>query len=99
VTSDQTQTTDWPALWAALAGMEGDAWDNEQDRLDALWKGEYKQAFVAHALTRPGWDRENAEAWADDIVAEAWAACGNECPPHEVAVVDVEVCEEESRYV
>jgi hypothetical protein len=94
--NDMITPTDWSALRSALAEMDGAAWDEESERLDDLWKAEYKAAFVAHALTHPGWNRENAEAWADDIVDDALASCRSNCTPGEVAQVDVLECEMEA---
>ena len=91
----ETTSPDWPALRLALSDMDGDAWDNESERLDDLWKAEYKAAFVAYALTRHRWDRENADAWADDIVGDAIVSCRN-CDPAGVAQVDVLECEMEA---
>ena len=64
------ETTDWPAAWAALAVMDGDEWDAEIDRLNALWKAEYVNAFVAFAVSRK-WVYGNAETWASEIADEA----------------------------
>lgn len=95
--TDPIQTTpphDWPSLWSALAQLDGDAWDAESDRLDALWLAEYEQAFVGRALTR-GWARGDAEVWADAIAGDAMLARGRESPA-EVAGEDVRECEMEA---
>jgi hypothetical protein len=59
----QSPPTDWPAAWAALALLDGDAWDDEIDRLDELWKTEYKRLSwierncLASSTSRPLRDR------------------------------------------
>jgi hypothetical protein len=96
MSKEQSPPTDWPAAWAALAALDDDdAWDDEADRLDGLWKAEYKAAFVDHALTRPGWTRQNAEVWASEIAADALYA-GRDLSPKEVAEADVIQCEIET---
>lgn len=91
-----TETTDWPAAWAHLRTLDGDVWDDESDRLDALWCAEYKAAFVAHAMTR-NWKREDAEVWASEIADEALnEARGDDATPTTVAQNDVFECEQES---
>jgi len=93
MTSQQT-AIDWRSSWAALREMDGDEWDTECARLDSLWKGEYRQAFVAYALSRNGWTRENAQVWADEIVDDALIAHALE--PSAAARADVEMCEAEA---
>jgi hypothetical protein len=94
---DKPTTTNWLAAWTALAELDGDAWGAESERLDALWETQYKLAFVKHALSRPGWDAEDAELWAADIVGEAllWCRC-RDCAPETAAAQDVIECERES---
>ena len=88
------ETTDWPAAWAALAVMDGDEWDAEIDRLNALWKAEYVNAFVAFAVSRK-WVYGNAETWASEIADEALDdARGSD--PAGAAHADVIVCELET---
>ena len=87
--------TDWAARHAALIAADGDEWDALSEAYDADWKAEYKAAFVAHALTRPGWDRDNAEAWADGIADDALCSNPDLTPTH-VAQTDVIECERES---
>lgn len=95
--SDEMQPTDWPAAWATLRAAAGDEWDGISEQINELWKAEYRAAFIAYALSRHGWDRENAELWCDDIVDEACIACrGNEALPTDVAKEDVLLCEEQS---
>ena len=89
--SDAPQSTDWPAAWAALSGMDGDQWDAEIDRLNAMWKTEYVGAFVAYAVSRE-WTRENAETWAVEIADDALDdARGSD--PSAMARADVIECE------
>jgi len=64
---------DWPAAWAALAQMDGDEWDAESERLDYQWRAEYERAFLAVAVSRPGWAIEDAREWASDCVSDALA--------------------------
>ena len=85
--------TDWPAAWAQLRPLDGAASDAEAERLDAIWKTEYIAAFVAYALERPGWKRENAEATARDIAALALATYCGVASPAEAAQIDVRDCE------
>ena len=90
----KTKQTDWPARWAALHALDGDAWDQESERLDQLWKAEYAQAFVEYALSRRGWTRENAEVWASEIVDEALLYHAGD--PVKAAQADVVACEQEA---
>lgn len=92
--SSVIEPTDWPALRSALAELDGDEWDAESARLDALWLAEYRRAFVDRALTR-GWDRVDAEAAADAIAGDAMLARGRDIPA-EVAGEDVRECEMEA---
>ena len=92
--SDQPETTDWPAAWAALSGMDGDEWDAESERLGALWKAEYVGAFVAEAVSR-NWTRENAEIWAAELAAQALDDMRG-YDPADAARHDVEECELEA---
>ena len=88
-------TGTWPAAWAALAQLDGDAWDT--DRLDERWKQEYRDAFMSFAMSR-NWDRENAEVWCDGIVGDALMACrGADVTPTAAGKADVRECEWESR--
>jgi hypothetical protein len=91
-----TPPPDWPALWAALRELDGDEWDAESERLDALWTDAYQRAFVAYAITRPGWERENAEIWASETVDDALIALAGD--PVAAAMLDVEQAEEETSY-
>jgi hypothetical protein len=88
--------TDWPALWAPLSELDGDAWDDEIDRLDGLWKSKYRAALIAHAAKRK-WSRQDAEGWSSEIVADALSACRGQLDitPKECAEVDVIECEVE----
>lgn len=89
--------TEWGNRWLALGELDGDDWDAQDERLEAEWKAEYRRSFVAHALTRPGWDRENAEDWAGGVVDDAFAACrGEPVSPAEAAELDVIECEKEA---
>jgi hypothetical protein len=36
-----SDVADWPAAWDALRALDGVDWDQESERLDALWKCEY----------------------------------------------------------
>ncbi len=95
--TDQPQPTDWPAAWAALSVMDGDKWDTESERLEALWKAEYVEAFVAEAVSRK-WTRENAETWAAHIVNDAMHH-GFDGDPAAKARGDVVECELEAASV
>ena len=93
----EPQPTDWPAAWAALSGMDGDAWDAESERLNALWRAEYVGAFVAEAVSRK-WSRENAEAWAAQIADDALEfQVVRSADPSGAARNDVIECEREAR--
>jgi hypothetical protein len=72
--------------------MDSDAWDAESERLDALWKTAYRLAFVDYALGRPGWEREHAEDWAENIVEDALIVLRSYAP-EEAAKIDVEQIE------
>ena len=91
--SDQskTQTTEWPAAWAALADMDGYQWDAEDARLTTLWKAGYVGAFVAYAVSRK-WTRENAETRAAEIADDA-LHYGFDADPADAACDDVIECE------
>ena len=85
---------DWTTAWNALGDLDGDDWDRESERLDALWRAYYQSAFVAFALSRPGWTPENAEVWAGEIVDEALIELGGD--PVQAARTDVLRCEQET---
>jgi hypothetical protein len=88
------QIDNWPAAWARLRELAGDAWDAEAERLDRLWKTAYQEAFLAYALNRRGWDRKNAAVWASEIVDAALIELGGD--PEAAARQDVLACELES---
>ena len=86
---------DWAAAVRALRQLDDEAWDLEYERLTEKWRKDYQTAFVACALSRPGWDRDNAEAWASDVVGDAHSSCMHQgLSPEEVAEVDVAECEQ-----
>ena len=88
------QPTDWPAAWAALSVMDGDEWDAESERLNALWKAEYVAGFVAYAVSRK-WTREDAKIWAGEIADEALHYVSG-TDPVDIARHDVVECELEA---
>ena len=93
------QTTNWPAAWAHLASLKGNAWDAETEILEGVWKAEYRAAFIACAMARKWDDEENAGLWCDDYETEAVNACwGGKDTPQESAEVDFQECEKEGRY-
>jgi hypothetical protein len=80
----------WPAAWANLRALDGEAWDTECERLDMLWKAEYITAFVAFAVLR-NWTAENADEWAQSIVDDALIERKGD--PKAAAEADVIECE------
>lgn len=95
-----TPATSWPAAWSALAALDGAAWDAEDARLSALWRAEYRAAFIAYAMGRPGWaelGEANAADWADSMVDDALVDCrGTAVPPQKMAEIDVRASEREA---
>lgn len=87
--------TNWPARHAAIVVANGEEWDRLSEAYDADWKAEYTRAFIEHALSRPGWDRENAEVWAGEMVDSALIEHSDRDPAG-VASADVIVCEAET---
>ena len=91
------ERTNWLERHAVIVSASDDERYLLSEAFDADWKEEYVAAFIAHALIRPGWDRENAEFWAGEIVRDALAAwIGENITPAEVARIDVLGCEREA---
>ncbi len=77
---EQITTTDWPAAWAHLRTLDGDEWDAKADSLETRWKTDFVNAFVAYAMTRPGWIKNNAVEWAREAADDALMGNRDETP-------------------
>lgn len=89
----ESQTTNWPARFAALEAADGEEWDRLDKQIEADWKWEYQAAFLDIAVAR-GWGRENAETWAGAIVDDAFMEA-RPAPPRAAAEADVRETEME----
>lgn len=85
---------DWTARRAELESATGEDWDRLHEALERDWKAAYREAFVREALRR-GWDRENALAWAGEVVDDAFLERRSDWP-RLMARDDVRACEMEA---
>lgn len=90
----KSDTTDWAARAAAMAEMETDAWDAEEEAFRDDWQSAHQKAFIEIAVSR-GWKREDAETWPEHLADESYIrAYEYGYCPRRVAEVDVIACEE-----
>lgn len=90
---DDRSCTAWERRWLHLETLDDDTWDRAASLLVAAWWLEYREAFMSCAMARPGWTREDAEAWVDAVIDDALDNhCGTACPCA-AARRDVEACE------
>jgi len=88
-----SRTTCWKARRAAVAGVDGDTWDQLNEAFETDWKVAYITEFVRFGLSR-GWTDDNACEWAGEIAGEAFI--DGDPDPIEQARKDVRECEWES---
>lgn len=94
-----SERINWKTRVAAVAAAEGGEWDRLSEAYDEDWIAAYRAAFIAFAISRPGWTEPLAKEWLDaadmprDALADAgWRGDG----PDTKAAEDVIECEIEA---